>query len=153
MFDTDSYFLRIYEFAINPLRIWMTISNFLLLKTDESSKCFFRWVLCFLKYVSSRISGCIAPFHFSSFRGIWGAFGPWSWWGWVYNVPNYLYSEIQLSTLNKKVQRTCMSSKSWIGDLEDSGGSWLGFRFLIMMGMGLQCPQLPMFQNSAFYIE
>ena len=37
--------------------------------------------------------------------------------------------------------------------LEDSGGSWLGFRFLIMMGMGLQCPKLPMFRNSAFYIE
>ena len=67
----------------------------------------------------------------------WG-FGSWSWWGWVQDVPNYLCSQIQLSTLNKKVQRTLMSSKSWTGDLEDSGGSWLGFRFLTMMGT--RCP-------------
>ena len=82
----------------------------------------------------------------------WG-FGSWSWWWWVYNVPKYLCSEIQLSTLNKKVQRTLMSLKSWTGDLDDSGGSWLGFWFLIMMRMGLQCPKLPMFWNSASYIE
>ena len=82
----------------------------------------------------------------------WG-FGSWTWWGWVYNAPNSLCSDIQLSIFNKKVQRTLMSSKSWTGDLEDSGGTWLGFRFLIMMGMGLKCPKLPMFRNSAFYIE
>ena len=82
----------------------------------------------------------------------WG-FGSWSWWGWVYNVPNYLCSEIQLSTLNKKVQRTLMSLKFWTGVLKDPGGSWLGFWFLIMMGRGQECPKQPMFQNSAFYIE
>ena len=82
----------------------------------------------------------------------WG-FSSWSWWGWVYNVPNYLCSEIQLSTLNKKVQRTPMSSKSWSWVLEDSGGFWPEFWFLIIMGMGLQCTKLPMFRNSAFYIE
>ena len=56
----------------------------------------------------------------------WG-FGSWSWWGGVYNVPNNLYYEIQLSTLNEKVQWTPMSLKSWTGDMEDSGCSWLGF--------------------------
>ena len=55
----------------------------------------------------------------------WG-FSSWSWWGGVHNVPNNLFSKIQLSTLNIKVHRTRMSPKSW------SGG--LGFRFLIMMG-------------------
>ena len=34
----------------------------------------------------------------------WG-FGSWSWWGGVKNVPNNLCSEIQLSTLNKKVAK------------------------------------------------
>ena len=104
--------------------------------------------------IVTRMSGRVGPFHSSSFRGIWGAFGPylrafspylracgpWSWWEWVNNVPNYLCSKIQLSTLNKKVQRTLMSSKSWTGDLEDSGGFWLGFWFLIMMGMENNVP-------------
>ena len=84
-------------------------------------------------------------------EGFWMAFGSGSWW--VNNVPNNLCSEIQLFTLNKKMQRTLMSSKSWSGVLEDSGSFWLGFCFLTMMEMGLQCPKLPMFRNSAFYIE
>ena len=67
----------------------------------------------------------------------WG-FGSWSWWGGVYIVPKNLYSEIQLFTLNKKVQRTPMSLKSWCGVVEDSGGSWPGFWFLIMIG--IRCP-------------
>ena len=62
----------------------------------------------------------------------WG-FCSWSWWGVVYNVTNYLWSEIQHSTLNKKMQRTPISSKSWSGVVEDSGGFWLGFWFLILM--------------------
>ena len=33
-------------------------------------------------------------------------FGSWSWWWGVYRVPKNLYSEIQLPTSNKKVQRT-----------------------------------------------
>ena len=82
----------------------------------------------------------------------WG-FGSWSWWGGVKNVPNILCFEIQLSTLNRKVQRTLMSWKSWSVVVEDSGGSWQGFWLLIMMGMGLKCAKLPMFWNSAFYIE
>ena len=45
----------------------------------------------------------------------------------VYQFPNYLCSKIQLSTLNKKVQRTLTSLKSWTGVVQDSGGSWLGF--------------------------
>ena len=61
-------------------------------------------------------------------------FGSWSWWEGVYNVPNNLFSAIQLFTLNKNVKTTPMS---WTGDLEDSGGPWLEFRFLIMMGRGL----------------
>ena len=77
----------------------------------------------------------------------WG-FGSWLWWGWV-----YLCSKIMLSTLNRKVQRTLMSLKSWTGDMEDSGGSWLGFWVLSMMGMGLLSPKLPKFWNSAFYFE
>ena len=81
--------------------------------------------------------------------GSWLGFGSWSWWGGVHNVPNNPGSKIQISTLTKKVQRTPMTSKSW----SDSGGSWLEFWFLIMMGMGVQCPKLPMFWNSAFYIE
>ena len=61
--------------------------------------------------------------------------------GWVNNVPNNLCSKIQLSTLNIKVQRTLMSSKSWSGVMQDSGGYWLWFRFLIMIEMGLKCPK------------
>ena len=64
--------------------------------------------------------------------------GSWSWWGEVKNVPNNLFSEIQLYTFNKMVQRTLMSLKSWSGVVEDSGGSWPGLRFLIMIGM--HCP-------------
>ena len=63
----------------------------------------------------------------------WG-FGSWSWWRGVNDVPSNLCSEIQFSTLNKKVQRTPKSSKSWSGVMEDSGGFWLRFWFLIMMG-------------------
>ena len=75
----------------------------------------------------------------------WG-FGSTSEWGWVYNVPKYLCSEIQVSTLNKKVKKTLMSSKSWTGDLDESGGSSLGFWFLIMMGGGgPNCPKQPIF--------
>ena len=71
-------------------------------------------------------------------------------WGWVYNVPNYLCFEIQLSTLNKKVQRTLMSLKSW---------SFVGlWRFLT----GVSVPDddgerwtmsQTVLQSSAFYIE
>ena len=74
-------------------------------------------------------------------------------WGVVKDDPNNLYSKIQLSTLNKKVKRTLMSSKSWSGVVEDSRGSWLEFWFPIMMGRGQKCPKQPIFQNSAFYIE
>ena len=81
------------------------------------------------------------------------SFGSWSWWGGVKNVPNNLSSYIQHSTLNKKVQRTLMSLKSWSGVGEDCGCSWLGFWFLIMIGRFQQCTKLPMFQNSALYIE
>ena len=42
-----------------------------------------------------------------------------------------------------------MSSKCWSGSLQESGGFWLGFWFLIMMGMGQQCPKQPIFQNLA----
>ena len=70
------------------------------------------------------------------FGGSWLGFHSWSWLGGVYNVPNKLYSEIQLSTLSKKVKRTSMSWKSCSGDVEDSGGSLLGFWFLIMIGRG-----------------
>ena len=69
------------------------------------------------------------------------------------NVPNNLGSEFQLSTLKLKVQITLMSSKSLVGVVEDTGGSWLGFLFLIMMRTGTQCPKQPMFKNSAFYVE
>ena len=40
-----------------------------------------------------------------------------------------------------------------VGVVKDSGDSWQGFWFLIMMWMGQQCPKQHMFQNSAFYIE
>ena len=69
----------------------------------------------------------------------WG-FSSWSWWRWISNLPNYLCFEIRLSTLNKKVQRTPISLKSFIWVVEDSGSSWLGFRFLIMMGKRFPIP-------------
>ena len=71
----------------------------------------------------------------------------------MYNVRNHLCSKIQLSTLIKKVQRTPMSSKSWSGVVEDSGGSWLGFWFLTMMGNGQQCPKWSLLQISTVYNE
>ena len=39
-----------------------------------------------------------------------------------------------------KGQSTNMSSKYWVGVLDDSGGFWLGFWFLTMMGMGNNVP-------------
>ena len=64
-----------------------------------------------------------------------------------------LAGHTELSMLNLKVQITLMSSKSLVGVVEDTGGSWLGFLFLIMMRTGTQCPKQPMFKNSAFYVE
>ena len=46
-----------------------------------------------------------------------------------------------------------MSSKSLSGVVEDSGGSWLEFWFLILMGRGQEYSKQPIFPNSAFYIE
>ena len=40
-----------------------------------------------------------------------------------------------------------------VGVLDDSEGSWLAFKLLIMMGMDKQCPKLNMFWISALYIE
>ena len=46
-----------------------------------------------------------------------------------------------------------MSSKYLVGLVDDSGGFWLGFWFLMMIRTGQQCSKQPMFRNWAFYVE
>ena len=56
----------------------------------------------------------------SSFEyGQWSLIHPWS--------------QVQLSILILKVQRTSMSFKYSFGDLEDAGGSWLGFGIFLLI--------------------
>ena len=59
----------------------------------------------------------------------WG-FSSSPWWGCVYMVPTDIYTEFQLSILNLRVQRSPLSSKSWLElwwtlEVPDWGlGSW-----------------------------
>ena len=62
----------------------------------------------------------------------WG-FASWYWFKHVHWSLAHSYSKFWLSILIFKVQRTSMSSKSWIGALEDAAGSWLGFDFFILI--------------------
>ena len=76
----------------------------------------------------------------------------WSWFG--YGSWSFIRSwfEFWLSILILKVQRTCMSFKSWFGDLEDFGCSWLGFGILILIWIWSLFFYLPIFQILALYI-
>ena len=61
------------------------------------------------------------------------SFASWSWFGYGHWSLTHPWSDFWLSILILKVQRTSMTFKSWFGDLEDAGGSWLGFGILILI--------------------
>ena len=52
-----------------------------------------------------------------------------------------------------KVQKTSMPFKSWFGALEDAGGSWLGFRILILIGIWSLVFDTPMIRIVALYLD
>ena len=62
----------------------------------------------------------------------WGL-ASWYWFGYGHWSLVHPYSKFWLSILILKVQRTCMSFKSSFGACEDTEGSWLGFRILILI--------------------
>ena len=46
-----------------------------------------------------------------------------------------------------------MPFKSWFGALEDAGGSWLGFRILILIGIWSLVFDTPMIRIVALYLD
>ena len=64
----------------------------------------------------------------------------WSCWGLVNNVQNHLCVHFELSTCAKNLH----VHKVLVGVVEDSGGSSLGFQFLIMIGLSPKSPKLSM---------
>ena len=63
------------------------------------------------------------------------------------------YSEIWLSILILKVQRTSMSFKSSFGALEDAGGSSLGFGIFTMIWIWSWVFDILLFQILALYLD
>ena len=82
----------------------------------------------------------------------WG-FASWYWFGYAHWSLVHQYSEFCLSILILKVQRTSMSFKSWIGALEDAGGSWLEFGILILIWTWFLVFDTPLFRIFAIYLD
>ena len=87
---------------------------------------------------------------------IWGLGGRWrSWWRFGILILIWIWSLVfdtpmigfLLSILIFNVQRRLMSFKSSFGDLEDAGGSWLGFGTFFMIWIWSRVFDIPMSPN------
>ena len=82
---------------------------------------------------------CPLSFHFGPWRTLevpdWG-FASCSWFGFGQQSLIHPWFKFWFSIFILKVQSTPMSFKSWLGDLEVTGGSWLGLGILIMIHKG-----------------
>merc|ERR1711954_366006 len=65
----------------------------------------------------------------------------------------HLCSEVLLSILILKVQRTSMSFKSSFGALEDAGGYWLCFGILILIWIWSLVFDIPMIPILALHLD
>ena len=72
---------------------------------------------------------------------------------WIWSLPlKHPWSKFWPSILISKVQRTSMS-KSWFVVLEDSGGSWLECRILILLFIWSLVFDIPIFGSFALSLD
>ena len=109
--------------------IWMWIYHWSLVH-----QCSEFWLtILTLKVQRTSMSFKIPFLAFENAGGSWLGFACWSWFGYGHWSLLHPFSEFCLSILILKLQRTSMSSMSWIGALEDTRSSWIGFCILILI--------------------
>ena len=81
-----------------------------------------------LKFINAKNSDCLHRFWNCPISPDLPHWGHWRFLSLIHP-----YSEFLLSILILKVQQTSISFKSWLGALQDAGGSWLEFGILILV--------------------